>query len=113
MAAIPLHPIRSLHRPLPALCFASGVEPEKADAARKAVDRQWSILAPEKDDVILHDAGFSNPTLFYAGFAFRGWVAHACDTLTDPPAPPPLDDTGWKRTPAAWCRNSRKPRLRR
>jgi tRNA (cmo5U34)-methyltransferase len=77
MAAIPVHPIRSLHRPHPALCSASGVEPDKVGAARKAVDGQWSILAPEKDEVILRDAGFSNPTLFYTGFTFRGWVAYA------------------------------------
>jgi tRNA (cmo5U34)-methyltransferase len=36
-----------------------------------------SILAPEQDVVILRDAGFSDPTLFYTGFTFRGWVAYA------------------------------------
>nr|WP_187434686.1 class I SAM-dependent methyltransferase [Bradyrhizobium cytisi] len=56
---------------------ASGVEPEKAAAARKAVDGQLSILAPEQDEMILRNAGFSDPTLFYTGFTFRGWVAYA------------------------------------
>lgn len=60
-----------------AFLAASGLEPEKAAAARKAVDGQLSILAPEQDEVILRDAGFSDPTLFYTGFTFRGWVAYA------------------------------------
>lgn len=77
IAAIPVHPIRSLHRPHPALCSTSGVGPDKATAARKAVDGQWRILAPEKDEMILRDAGFSNSTLLYTGFMVRGWVAYA------------------------------------
>lgn len=56
---------------------ASGVGPEKAVAARTAVEAHLSILTPEQDEVILRQAGFSAPTLFYAGFTFRGWVAHA------------------------------------
>lgn len=60
-----------------AFLAASGVEPDKAAAARKAVDGQLSILAPERDEMILRDAGFSKPTLFYTGFTFRGWVAYA------------------------------------
>ncbi|MET3909043.1 tRNA (cmo5U34)-methyltransferase [Bradyrhizobium sp. S3.3.6] len=60
-----------------AFLAASGVEPEKAAAARKAVDGQLSILAPEQDEMILRNAGFSDPTLFYTGFTFRGWVAYA------------------------------------
>lgn len=60
-----------------AFLAASGVEPGKAAAARGAIDRQLSILSPEQDEVILHQAGFSNTTLFYTGFTFRGWVAYA------------------------------------
>ena len=60
-----------------AFLAASGVEPDKAAAARKAVDGGLSILAPEQDEAILSDAGFSDPTLFYTGFTFRGWVAYA------------------------------------
>ncbi|SFV18531.1 MULTISPECIES: class I SAM-dependent methyltransferase [Bradyrhizobium] len=56
---------------------ASGVEPDKAVAARKAVDGQLSILAPEQDELILRQAGFSGASLFYTGFTFRGWVAYA------------------------------------
>ncbi|MGY0570047.1 class I SAM-dependent methyltransferase [Bradyrhizobium sp. RDM12] len=60
-----------------AFLAASGVEPDKAAAARTAVDGQLSILAPEQDEVILRQAGFSDATLFYTGFTFRGWVAYA------------------------------------
>lgn len=56
---------------------ASGVEPEQAAAARNAVTNHLEILAPAQDEAILREAGFSDPTLFYTGFAFRGWVAYA------------------------------------
>lgn len=59
---------------------ASGVEPEKAANARTAISAQLPILAPEQDEAILRDNGFSNVSLFYVGFAFRGWVAYA-DTV--------------------------------
>lgn len=42
-----------------------------------AVTNHLRILAPAQDEAILREAGFSDPTLFYAGFAFRGWVAYA------------------------------------
>ncbi|TYO63993.1 class I SAM-dependent methyltransferase [Bradyrhizobium hipponense] len=60
-----------------AFLAASGVEPDKAAAAREAVTKHLPILAPEQDESILRDAGFSDPTLFYTGFIFRGWVAYA------------------------------------
>jgi tRNA (cmo5U34)-methyltransferase len=34
------------------------------------------ILAPEDDEQLLRDAGFTGVSLFYAGLAFRGWVAY-------------------------------------
>ena len=42
-----------------------------------AIDTQTTILSPEQDETILRDAGFSNVSLFYAGFSFRGWVGYA------------------------------------
>ncbi|MCP3371102.1 class I SAM-dependent methyltransferase [Bradyrhizobium cajani] len=60
-----------------AFLAASGVEPDKAAAARDAVTNHLNILAPAQDEAILREAGFSDPTLFYTGFAFRGWVAYA------------------------------------
>lgn len=60
-----------------AFLAASGVEPDKAANARAAIDTQLHILTPEQDEAILRGAGFSNVSLFYAGFTFRGWVAYA------------------------------------
>jgi len=60
-----------------AFLIASGVEPDKAANARAAIDTKLNILTPEQDESILREAGFSNVSLFYAGFTFRGWVAYA------------------------------------
>jgi tRNA (cmo5U34)-methyltransferase len=35
------------------------------------------IFAPEQDEAMLREAGFSNVSLFYAAFTFRGWVGYA------------------------------------
>jgi hypothetical protein len=35
------------------------------------------ILTPEQDEAILRESGFTNVSLFYVGFTFRGWVAYA------------------------------------
>ncbi len=60
-----------------AFVASSGVDPARAENARVAVGTQLPILAPEEDEAVLRDAGFSNVSLFYTGFAFRGWVAYA------------------------------------
>lgn len=60
-----------------AFVAASGVEPDKVANALAAIDRQLHILMPEQDEAILREAGFSNVSLFYVGFTFRGWVAYA------------------------------------
>lgn len=60
-----------------AFLAASGVGPEQAAAARNAVTNHLEILTPAQDEAILREAGFSDPTLFYTGFTFRGWVAYA------------------------------------
>ena len=60
-----------------AFAVASGVDRAKAESARGAMATQLSILTPEQDEAALHDAGFSNISLFYAGLTFRGWVAYA------------------------------------
>ncbi|QDU63636.1 tRNA (cmo5U34)-methyltransferase [Planctomycetes bacterium Pan216] len=56
---------------------ASGVESAKASTAGAAMRKHLTILSPEEDELALHEAGFSGVSLFYAGFAFRGWVAYA------------------------------------
>jgi len=60
-----------------AFAVASGVEPDKTESARAAVEAHLNILTPEQDEAILREAGFSDVSLFYAGFTFRGWVAYA------------------------------------
>lgn len=60
-----------------AFMASAGVEPARTANAARAIDAQLDLLTPEQDEAILRDAGFSNVSLFYAGFAFRGWVAYA------------------------------------
>ena len=57
--------------------IASGMESEKAETARVGVGQKLPILTPAQDETILREAGFSNVSLFYAGFTFRGWVGYA------------------------------------
>lgn len=60
-----------------AFAISSGIDPAKAASGSTAVGAQLPILAPEQDEAILRDSGFTNASLFYAGFTFRGWVAYA------------------------------------
>lgn len=60
-----------------AFAVASGVAPEHAATARTKIDAELTVLTPEQDEAILHEAGFAEISLFYVGFAFRGWVAYA------------------------------------
>ncbi len=57
--------------------IASGIDREKAETAQAAIGEKLTILTPERDEAILREAGFSNVSLFYVGFTFRGWVAYA------------------------------------
>jgi tRNA (cmo5U34)-methyltransferase len=65
-----------LHR-YAAFAIASGADPAEAENARAAVEAHLNILAPEQDEAILRDAGFSDVAPFYAAFTWRGWVAYA------------------------------------
>jgi tRNA (cmo5U34)-methyltransferase len=60
-----------------AFAAASGIDRDKAEAARIGIGAQLPILAPEEDEALMREAGFSDVTLFYLGFTFRGWVAYA------------------------------------
>lgn len=60
-----------------AFAIASGVEREHATAASTSIGDLLPILAPEQDEALLREAGFSDVRMFYAGFTFRGWVAYA------------------------------------
>ena len=35
------------------------------------------LLSPDDEEALLREAGFTDVTLFYAAFTFRGWVALA------------------------------------
>jgi hypothetical protein len=50
----------------------------KKDAYRpeKFIAAYESLLAPDDDAAVLREAGFSEVTLFYAAFTWRGWVAY-------------------------------------
>lgn len=54
-----------------------GTDPANAEAAKHAIATRLTILAPEEEETLLREAGFSGVTLFYAGLSFRGWLAYA------------------------------------
>lgn len=56
---------------------SSGIDRDKAENARSAIAAKLPILSPDQDEAILREGGFSDVSLFYAGFTFRGWVAYA------------------------------------
>lgn len=60
-----------------AFSITSGIDPVQANAARAGIAERLPILSPGADEQLLREAGFSGISLFYVGFAFRGWVAYA------------------------------------
>lgn len=60
-----------------AFVASSGVEPAKARAAAEAVGARLPVLSPAQDEALMREAGFGELQMFYAGMAFRGWVASA------------------------------------
>lgn len=46
-----------------------------------AMRQNLPALAPEEDEALLAEAGFSDIELFYAGFSFRGWVCRALPAI--------------------------------
>lgn len=54
-----------------------GTEAGKVESARQAIATRLTILAPEEEEAMLRDAGFTGVSLFYAGLGFRGWVSYA------------------------------------
>jgi len=50
--------------------------PAALEGARQAMAERLTILAPEEEEAMLRQAGFSGVALFYAGLSFRGWVAY-------------------------------------
>lgn len=54
-----------------------GADPARVENAQRAMRERLHILAPEDEEAMLRMAGFSDVSLFYAAFSFRGWVAYA------------------------------------
>lgn len=60
-----------------AFAVASGIPEANAKTAITAIDARLPLLSPEQEVDLLRQAGFVSVELFYAGFTFKGWIAHA------------------------------------
>lgn len=60
-----------------AFAVASGVDRGMMETGRGFIAHQLPALSPDEDEASLRTAGFSDVSLFYAAFTFRGWVAYA------------------------------------
>ena len=54
-----------------------GTTDAQMEPSRQAIATRLTILAPEEEETMLREAGFTGVSLFYAGLSFRGWVAYA------------------------------------
>lgn len=54
----------------------AGVPAANVDSSIAVMGERLPVLSPEQDEALMREAGFSDVALFYAGFTFRGWVAH-------------------------------------
>ena len=59
-----------------AFATASGASAEKLKTATATIREQLPILSPDDDEALLREAGFTDITLFYTAFTFRGWVGY-------------------------------------
>lgn len=59
--------------------FAAGPnsEPGQAEASAKAMAERLPLLSPRQEEACFREAGFQQPSLFYAALSFRGWVMTA------------------------------------
>jgi tRNA (cmo5U34)-methyltransferase len=60
-----------------AFAVASGADRVMMATGRGFIAHQLPALSPDEDEAALRAAGFSDVSLFYAAFTFRGWVAYA------------------------------------
>lgn len=56
---------------------AAGLTAEQTESARQAIGTRLAILAPDEEEALLAESGFTEISQFYAAFSFRGWVAYA------------------------------------
>ena len=61
------------------VAFGAGkdADPARIKAAREAIASRLTILSPDEEEDLLAQAGFTDISLFYAGFGFRGWISYA------------------------------------
>ncbi|MCC2645374.1 MAG: class SAM-dependent methyltransferase [Burkholderiales bacterium] len=57
--------------------ISSGMPAQQIEGARAALETKLNIFSPKHEEIMLHDAGFTNISQFYSGFTFRGWVSYA------------------------------------
>lgn len=57
-----------------AFAKGSGSSTEQVEASVKAMAERLPLLPPAEEVESFKEAGFLDPTLFYAAFSFRGWV---------------------------------------
>jgi len=60
-----------------AFAVAGGVAPALALQRREGIAASLSVLAPQEDEALLREAGFSDIEVFYVGGVFRGWICRA------------------------------------
>jgi tRNA (cmo5U34)-methyltransferase len=60
-----------------AYALGAGADPEQVTKAKEAIAAGLSLLSPEADEGVLRAAGFTDVSLFFAAFTWRGWVAYA------------------------------------
>jgi tRNA (cmo5U34)-methyltransferase len=60
-----------------AFAVASGADRVMMETGRGFIAHQLPALSPDEDEAALRAAGFTDVSLFYAAFTFRGWVAYA------------------------------------
>ncbi|MET3926877.1 class I SAM-dependent methyltransferase [Devosia sp. 2618] len=51
--------------------------PEQLAIAAQSIGTKLPVLAPEEEERLLAEAGFTGVSQFYAAFSFRGWVGYA------------------------------------
>ena len=56
---------------------ASGVDPHVVDQARAALEANPGLVASERNEALIEEAGFRDLEVFYVGMAWRGWLALA------------------------------------
>lgn len=60
-----------------AFAASNGTPANGMESVAEALASRLPTLSPESEVALLEEAGFMRPSLFYAAFTLRGWVAYA------------------------------------